>query len=139
MTTPDPDKTRSIPLAVAATGFIPYDLQPSQRPFPWEGVERSMPTRPSAATIDRRNRERQARVKQETVQPLARWRQVRDVLDDAGNTVGVAVLDLHQPQAGYDKVVCSTCMTDECYEATAEEWECGTFVVVAEAVAALDD
>lgn len=133
---PDPDKTRSIPLSVVATGFIPYDLPPPQRPFPWEGVEWSMSTRPSAATIERRNRERQARVEHETAQALARWRQIRDVLEAAGNTVGVAVLGLHQPEAGYDGPVCSVCITDDCHEAVSEEWECGTFMTVAEAASA---
>lgn len=134
MTTPEPGRPRSIPLAIAATGFIPYDLQPPPGPFPWEGVKWSMPTYASAATIERRERERRARVEEETSQALARWRQIRDVLKAAGNAVGVAVLELHQPQAGYDGPVCSACMTDECYEATAEAWECGTFIVVAEVV-----
>lgn len=129
MTTPEPEAPKLF-------GIVSFDLKPPPALLspPWSPLR--MPVHASHATIDRRNRERQARVEQETAQAEARWRQVRDVLAAAGNTVGVAVLDLHQPEAGYDGPVCSVCMADDCHEAVSEEWECGTFMTVAEAALA---
>lgn len=123
-----------------STGIIAYDLTlptaGSLVPkFVWlNPVERAR----AAAAAKREAEAREARIAEETLEAYNRWVRLRRLLRTAGNLVGVAVLDVHQPQPGYDEVVCSECATSDGDDTVAAPWECGTYKAVAFALEALD-
>lgn len=135
------------PEPVVSTGIMAYDLTDAQvameksfssllplyTPLPGNPLSRE-----NFARLNRERREREARVAEEALLATCLWRDLRAALCDAGNLVGVAVLDLHQPVASCDSVMCSECTSDEEYEATAAAWECATFKAVAKAAEVAD-
>lgn len=132
MTTPEPELPQF-------TGIVAYDLTPpsagllAPKSLLWMSpVERAR----AAAAVRREAEEREARVAEETLEAYNRWARLRGLLRAAGNPVGVAVLDVHQPQAGYSEVVCSECAISDGDDTVGALWECGTYRAIAFAVEA---
>jgi hypothetical protein len=75
----------------------------------------------------RQQRERETRVSAELEQAQADW---RDAYARHENAAVRAVLDIHQPEAGYDHAVCTDCRESDCGEAAAIEWQCATFTAI---------
>ena len=85
-----------------------------------------LPTGFDVAKAQREAREREERVARETETALAEWQAFRS--RNADNPVALAALDIHQPEAGYDSVVCSVCKEHNGYEDTQQvEWPCVTY------------
>jgi len=126
--------TEDTPEPVISTGIKPFDLVlppqlvlPRLNLFP-TGAERAQQRLLAAIEA----RELAARLAGAIEAATGRWRAVRAVLAEAGNLVGVAVLELHRPVVGYDLIECTECMTSENYEeAKPAPWECATFRAVA--------
>lgn len=112
-----------------AIGVTPFDLAPPVRTLV-PMVSPLLRSDAFRARAERERREREARVAEAVASAAEAWNALRMWFVEAGVRIGVAVLDLHQPVAGYDRVVCSECLTDENYEATAEAWPCATYLAL---------
>lgn len=87
------------------------------------------------ANAQREAREREERVARDLAAAEAEWQSFRD--RNADNPIAVAALDIHQPEAGYDSVVCSACEEHNGYEDTRQvEWQCVTYRAMQEAARA---
>jgi len=76
----------------------------------------------------RQQRERETRVSAELEQAQADW---RDAYARHENAAVRAVLDIHQPHAGYDQVECDECKDGGGgYEAEPTAWQCATFAAI---------
>lgn len=80
------------------------------------------------ARIRRESQERDRRSSLALSLALVDWECTRILL--AGNLPALAALGVHQPQRGYEGAVCSECLSNENYEATAAAWPCGTYTAV---------
>ena len=119
------------------TGISAFDLVPPSKPLAPAWTPLRSHSRPSAAEqIAARHAAatREARVKQATDDAMADWRQFADTL--AGNPIALAALRCHQPEAGYERVVCDECCESDIDDTVGVEWPCGTFAAMK---AAADD
>jgi hypothetical protein len=77
-------------------------------------------------------RRTEVRVAQEAAAALEQWRAFREQYAD--NPIVAAALDIHQPEASYDTVVCSECEEHDGYEDTRQvAWPCATYAAMKEA------
>lgn len=114
------------------SGINPFDLRPPTKPLlPHMGPLLSGAALEKArAAAERGRREREQQAETATAEATSRWETVLRRFEGRGETLGVAVLDLHRPQIGLDGVVCSECLTDDCYEAVSAPWPCATYRVL---------
>ena len=114
---------------VGVSGVNPYDLGPPRKPL----LPHMAPLLSGAAleraraVVERDRRERQQQAEVATAEAVAQWEAVLRRFESRGETLGVAVLDLHRPQIGFKGAVCSECLSDEDYEATSTTWPCATY------------
>lgn len=116
-----------------AQGIAGYDLTPPTRPL-WPGWQpiRYRPTAAEQNEARRRERERPGRIARETAEAMDEWRRYFD--RHADNPVARAAFDIHQPEEGYDRVICGECRdSDTCDGTTGATWPCLTFTAMKEA------
>lgn len=102
-------------------------LAPAYAPLRFSPAEAEANARRAQAE----RRATQARIAREAETALAEWQSFRD--RHADSPVALAVLDVHQPEAGYDRVVCAECCEPDCDDTVGVEWQCATFAAMKEA------
>lgn len=111
------------------TGILTYDLVLPVRPLlpAWTPLRYDPAEMAANARRDEAERRRtEVRVAQEAATALEQWRAFREQYAD--NPIVTAVLDIHQPETGYDTVVCSECEEHNGYEDTQQvTWPCRTY------------
>lgn len=108
------------------TGIRAYDLTPPSKPLTptWQAL-RNPPGLAAIAVSQRRERERVEVLRVAQAAAHEEWRLYADRYVD--NPVARAAFEVHQPEDGYDRVVCGSCMEDIGYEAGSTTWPCLTF------------
>ena len=116
------------------SGILGFDLRGYPPLIPQITPIRRMPSERDRAAAAAAERDRKQRINAETFVAQGAWSAQRE--RHGANPVALAVLDLHEPQAGtsFKHVVCSTCLSDEnSQEATPDPWPCATFTAVSTA------
>lgn len=112
-----------------ASGILGYDLGAPVQPLlpAWTPLRYDPAEMAANARRDEAERRRtEVRVAQEAATALEQWRAFREQYAD--NPIVTAVLDIHQPETGYDTVVCSECEEHNGYEDTQQvTWPCRTY------------
>jgi hypothetical protein len=120
----------------APPSILAYDLHIPARPLTppcrptWISLPH-MPTYESDAAIQRRNRERVEAVTAAFDEAHAAW--ARFGAAHADNPVIQAVLGIHQPEAGYNRVECAECQEPDLDDTAGVERPCRTYLAVKEA------
>lgn len=107
------------PANVLAPAWTPLRFDPAQ-----------MEANARRAQAERREAEK--RIARETAEAMDEWRRYFD--RHADNPVARAAFDIHQPEEGYDRVICGECRdSDTCDGTTGATWPCLTFTAMKEA------
>lgn len=109
-------------------GILSYDLVlpvqpllPAWTPLRYYPVEIAA----NARRAEAERRETEARVALETGVAIEEWRVFRE--QHADNLLAISVLDIHEPEAGEDGVVCGRCLYADYDGAVATTWPCRTY------------
>lgn len=111
------------PTSFAAYGLVPPSklLVPAWEPLRHQGrisAAEEMAARGAAM-------ERAARLQERLDYAREEWRQYFDRY--YANRPARAVFDIHQPEQGYERVVCQECREADCDDTVGVEWPCATF------------